>query len=497
MLSVGLCALVAVLFFAACVWDTYRTERAWIDFRDDMEQQGYPVEKDLLFPPMPPEDQNFAQVSYFKAISENMDGLPSMEETLSSLRFFHTLPEIENMPDYSWRVGYAWTAEDVRQIILPRLSKTLEELPPVTAAGNLELFENFMPIFADLKAGLERPFSQFPTRFECGPQYEFPHLEKLSEISVLLNARAVTYLQQGRTDEALEDIVFCWNMIHKLNADRTIQSSLSGASCFLYSLQSVWQGMAVHQWSDEQLMRLELELLNFNFIRSFDHNFRFELAWIATMHEFFEKQFKAELMKPLEWCEAKLNKEMPQVRKQVGALIGKFPTGWIRMNIVNFVNDAYAMASNVYQTDTHIVSPQSYNDCLRRFKSRYLGTLNPDLVLGGRYVNAVFDEEIPRWAAQGQAFADMAFIACAFERYYLSHGRRYPASFEESLEMLPKNVTYPNDVITGKPYVLSNSSASFTLYSFAWDNRNNLAQIGMSQSGMEDWVWSAADYVTP
>jgi hypothetical protein len=72
--------------------------------------------------------------------------------------------------------------------------------------------------------------------------------------------------------------------------------------------------------------------------------------------------------------------------------------------------------------------------------------------------------------------------------------KKYPSAF--STELFHEKV--PADVIMGQePYVFQKTSASFMLYSLAWDKLNNLGQIGETSSGMEDWVWPPADIPVP
>ena len=233
-LTVGGVLLLA-LIIAACVWDSHRSDYAWKQFEDRVNAAGLYLGKDLLFPSLPADNQNFAGISSMRVLVNTNEFL-SVQEVVSSLSDEHCVHQPEGLPDRFWYTGYSWTAEDVRQV-LHSCGAAMSPEPEVTPQGNLQFFEIFEPQFQELKEGLERPFCQFWTPFEMGPQINTLHLNELYKMSLLLSARAATQLSMGRSQAAMEDQIFCWNLIHRMSSDRTITAALDCESCFLYSLQ--------------------------------------------------------------------------------------------------------------------------------------------------------------------------------------------------------------------------------------------------------------------
>ena len=489
-LTVGGVLLLA-LIIAACVWDSHRSDYAWKQFEDRVNAAGLYLGKDLLFPSLPADNQNFAGISSMRVLVNTNEFL-SVQEVVSSLSDEHCVHQPEGLPDRFWYTGYSWTAEDVRQV-LHSCGAAMSPEPEVTPQGNLQFFEIFEPQFQELKAGLERPFCQFWTPFEMGPQINTLHLNELYKMSLLLSARAATQLSMGRSQAAMEDQIFCWNLIHRMSSDRTITAALDCESCFLYSLQPLWQGITQHFWDKDQLTQLQTEVSRFDFIRSFKRNMLFETLWIVSLKDSFESVWVGDavgftiekLHLSDKMLDLLLNNEL------FPKLIENIPTGWLRMNLINLAESIFSYCDEVYRVDEHRIVPKKTIGLIRDFESQYENSLNPDRLIAARFKDALFSETIPQNSARGQAFVDMAGIACMLELSYLDQ-KKYPETLEELV--LPEGVKLPTDVITGGNYIFSISSASFQLYSIGWDDRDNYGRMIESSSGMRDWVWPPSDH---
>jgi hypothetical protein len=95
--------------------------------------------------------------------------------------------------------------------------------------------------------------------------------------------------------------------------------------------------------------------------------------------------------------------------------------------------------------------------------------------------------------ATGQAYADLARVACVLERYRLANGQ-YP----EALEALaPKFIEkLPYDVINGQPLKYRQTKdGQFVLYSIGWNEIDDGGKPGLHPGGAcdqekGDWVWT-------
>ena len=259
------------------------------------------------------------------------------------------------------------------------------------------------------------------------------------------------------------------------------------------TLQPLWQGITQHFWDKDQLTQLQTEVSRFDFIRSFKRNMLFETLWIVSLKDSFESVWVGDavgftiekLHLSDKMLDLLLNNEL------FPKLIENIPTGWLRMNLINLADSIFSYCDEVYRVDEHRIVPKKTIGLIRDFESQYENSLNPDRLIAARFKDALFSETIPQNSARGQAFVDMAGIACMLELSYLDQ-KKYPETLEELV--LPEGVKLPTDVITGGNYIFSISSASFQLYSIGWDDRDNYGRMIESSSGMRDWVWPPSDH---
>ena len=87
--------------------------------------------------------------------------------------------------------------------------------------------------------------------------------------------------------------------------------------------------------------------------------------------------------------------------------------------------------------------------------------------------------------ARNQAGARLARIACALERYRLSH-HEYPKTLEA---LAPRYIeSLPRDPIGNQPFKYRNAGEEFVLYSVGWNERDDNGTRGESFA-QGDWVW--------
>jgi hypothetical protein len=105
--------------------------------------------------------------------------------------------------------------------------------------------------------------------------------------------------------------------------------------------------------------------------------------------------------------------------------------------------------------------------------------------------------EVP-WMAERFAYAkasvDLAWVACALERYRLAHGE-----FPEALNVLaPEFIpALPHDAISGEPLKYRRTDGGqFVLYSVGWNGADDggifAFKNGRPDSEEGDWVWKYA-----
>jgi hypothetical protein len=99
---------------------------------------------------------------------------------------------------------------------------------------------------------------------------------------------------------------------------------------------------------------------------------------------------------------------------------------------------------------------------------------------------------MPNWVkalqkyAANQTMANQALLACALERYRLSHGE-YPQSLSDLVPQLVDKL--PHDLIGGGGLKYRRTGATqFILYSIGWNERDDGGIPGKTIAD-GDWVW--------
>ena len=95
--------------------------------------------------------------------------------------------------------------------------------------------------------------------------------------------------------------------------------------------------------------------------------------------------------------------------------------------------------------------------------------------------------------ANGQAVIDLATVACALERFRLTHGE-YPAQLDLTVPKFIERI--PLDLINGElPKYRREADGTFVVYSVGWNETDEDGQPSMTKSGNTvdpnrgDWVW--------
>jgi hypothetical protein len=95
-----------------------------------------------------------------------------------------------------------------------------------------------------------------------------------------------------------------------------------------------------------------------------------------------------------------------------------------------------------------------------------------------------------RFTARDQTSANEAEIACALERYHLSHGD-YPETLKALVPDFMEKV--PSDVIGGAPlHYQHQANGKFLLYSLGWSERDDHGSPGKGRDDSDgDWIWKS------
>jgi hypothetical protein len=253
-------------------------------------------------------------------------------------------------------------------------------------------------------------------------------------------------------------------------------------------LNSLWEGLAEHRWTDTQLASFERRFGSFDFLADYEQAMRGErVCWFAAI-DYVRRVRNADL---LGIASEETGGGPDNFERFLTAVVFQLiPGGWFDQNKVSLGHLQLELLLPAVNCEARQVSPSNVSRLTRTLDER-LKDRSPYNWFGAMLVPGL--SKASARFAQAQAAADLARVACALERHRLAHGQ-----FPETLDALvPKFMTrLPHDVINGQPlkYRLT-SDGSFVLYSVGWNEKDDSGTVvpNKDKRGLNwkegDWVW--------
>lgn len=355
--------------------------------------------------------------------------------------------------------------------------------PPADVLLALSIFN---PVIEDLRRAARLPLSRFPVNYDSNGSAVMilPHLTGLKKTGVVLELRALAELQNGQGDDSIADILLIRRLIDSIATEPFLISHLVRIALEQLMLQTVWEGMADHRWSDRQLLALDASMANLDFVTDYSFAMHAEMGaengMISRVREHPGEYFK--LFDP----------EGEHARGNSHIYWYLIPQGWYWQNQLVCgvaMEQFYLAAAN---PRTKIFSPlilEKSRDYVE-YQGRHISAFNN---LACQLIPGL--DNAGRKFAFAQASADLARVAIALERYRLANGI-YPSSLA-ALEPKFQNLL-PHDVIGGQPFHYRlNSNHQFILYSIGWNQTDDCGVIALGNTPAHrqdlargDWVWS-------
>lgn len=348
-----------------------------------------------------------------------------------------------------------------------------------------------------LRTAAQRPQARFWINYEDGFNALLPHLAKVKGTVQYLQLRAIALLADGQTDAALQDLKLAFRITRAIGDEATLISQLVAIASMHNNLATVWEGLADHRWNEAQLVVLEQELAQMDFLTSFHRGMDGErYCSILTMDYVRRYRNRADLYQLFETESSDGDALSMQLERAAGKIIFRLaPSGWFEQN---------KLSLGIMHTE--FIHPQV--DLKQR-------TINPAVIRRGASVIKIraqhqspydlfsgmllpaLDKAAKKFAI-AQSYLDLARVAIALERHRIAAGN-YP---EDLTALTPKFLDkIPHDVITGQPLKYQRSdNGSFLLYSVGWNETDEGGKIVMrtGKDGKEgtsvdqdrgDWVW--------
>ena len=496
----GLAALIA-LFYAEENW---RGKSAWEQFKSEQEAKGEYFELVKIAPPPVPDDQNFAMApivmtTYSAIMDRNGRKIPNDTNVVKRLEMpIELIPSELNAPSLgNWRKAQktdlpAWQAY-YRQLAARTNLFPVPPQPQAPAADVLLALSLYDSVLDELRQAARRPESRFPLEYDADNPAAIllPYLAGLKNCVRPLQLRASAELDAGQTDKALEDVQLMLRLAEAIRNEPIFISQLVRIALVNIALQPVWEGLADHKWSNEQLVVLERELKPLDMLAAHRTAMRGEQTFSAGVIDYLRRNRDFSVLGE------------PFARGSVPAIVSRLiPSGWFYQNQLYCARCMVRYYVPLADTERRIISPAAarHVDEVYTVENRHLNPFN----LLGRMLLPALSNGVKKFAS-AQVSVDLARVACALERYRLANGQ-YPDALDA---LAPTFIpTLPHDIINGQPlhYRRTDAPSSpngddpaggrFILYSVGWNETDDGGQVVLKKGGVSvdiekgDWVWN-------
>jgi hypothetical protein len=313
-------------------------------------------------------------------------------------------------------------------------------------------------------------------------------------LSQYLDLRVQAELAKGRADDAFVDAQCAFRVANAFAEEPLLISALVRVAQCSIAGQTIWHGIASHQWSDVQLQEFQRLFNELDLFPGLITSLEGERAWSSLTFDSWttdRTRFVREFSMYLDTAKLLGSFDFPDRQRW---LVQGVPAGWIRQN-----QAANALMVQGRLDRTRYLATNSFAagffDALREsniLTDVKLGEIqqrkSPYEMMALIEFNGFTKTDIR--VVRANQTARMAAVGCALERYYLEFGR-YPDSLAELAPRFVKET--PQDLVDGKPLRYSRTpSGLFKLWSIGSDGKDD---GGLTRSSTKldgkilDWVW--------
>jgi hypothetical protein len=369
--------------------------------------------------------------------------------------------------------------------------------PQSPAQDVLLALSKYDSVIGELRQASQLPYSRFPLNYDVEHPFAtlLPHLAAMKRCSQVLQLRIIAELQAREADKALADVKLSLRLVESIRTEPFLISELVRIAMFEIALQPIYEGLAEHRWSDEQLVTLDAELAKLDFLADYQSAMRGERAeGIATIEHFHKlrnyKEF-AGLISDFSSDDGNETLAKEANRSLYAAGFYLMPSGWFYQNELEISRLQQHWISSMVAPENHRVLIEKYGETDQAATAWSQQPNRPWNFFAKLLLPALGRAAIK--SAREQVSVDLARGAIALESYRLAHGQ-YPESLDALAPQFIAQV--PHDVIGGKPLKYRRTDdGQFILYSVGWNETDDGGVIGHHNGGVApyfeagDWVW--------
>ena len=463
---------VAVLFTLIALLvaeENWRGKRAWETHKRELEAKGERFDLASFMPKPVPDDQNFVMTPFFAPLLERERRMAAGNRNETNVQ--QTALDVYGGAGHGGTLslgglgkGKLTDLQEWQKFYRANTNFPAAPQPQGPGKDVLSALVKFGPALNELREARRRPYAAFPLYQDKDPTLPVLHLGDLKSIALVLRLRAVAFLADGQSHEALEDLKVSFRLADCLRPEPFLISHLVRLAALEASVSSVWEGLARHRWSEAELVELQQLLGSIDLLTDYAHVLRGERAFSNSM--------------------------MAGMRRGKRGLLSLAPAGLLFQNQVCISRVYQLRALPLIDAGQHRVYPEQSNQLTNAPEIRKTTPYN---VLARMLLPAIAKSTVN--TARAQAILDQAIVACAAERFRIANGQ-YPERLQALVPSFIERI--PTDVIGGNPLEYRRSDdGQFVLYSLGWNQkddggRTELKQGTTPREAIEqgDWVWS-------
>ena len=500
----------AALFYAE---ENFRGKHAWERYRKDAEARGIKLDFASHIPQPIPDAENgantpFVQSWFPKPRPDGTNYWPTKYGEASSKITINRRTKGSGGQDdrfitdlTAWQQAFALLKEpkDKKAKKVERAGHDTNLDPQEqarAAAAVLEELKVYEPALAELRAMSVYPKVRYPITYKLDEPFSIllPHLAKVKGIVQTLSLQACAELAAGQTNQAFQTVKLMLWFCDSIEDESFLISQLVRLAARQIITQPVWEGIARHQWSEDQLKELQERLLQTDFASALDRCIGGERAGAITAIQWMRKQNK--LGETMAMFASEDGTGMAAGNTGAANVAGWFiPNGWFYFEMANLGRLMDDQVRGGWEAESKLFHPRVVDANNQRLNEQFgRGTL--DSVAHHYLFAKLFLPALKKASmrfSRGQTTAYQAGLACAIERYHLTHGK-YPDALADLVpEYLSK---IPHEVVSAEPMRYHQTAEGYVLYSAGWDGKDDdgeflrAAKDGQPERG--DWVWRSA-----
>jgi tetratricopeptide (TPR) repeat protein len=480
--------------------ENWRTKHALDKFESHWAAQGEKFDMNDIVPPAVPDDENFAMAPIW------VESLKAILGPQKSRQFYGDNYAEDGRTDFVDRLSMPIAYEDEDGPALGNWQKaTLTDLRPWqdyyrTVASKTNLFpvppspqnpaqdvllalSKYDPAIEELRQASTLPDARFPVDYTFQPPAAIllPHLGMMRHVEKALSLRSLAELQNGQSDKALADLNLSFRLIDSARGEPFLISHLVRIAMWQPALQTIYEGLARHQWSDSQLVGIDSQLAKMDFLADYEYSISGEQALELANTEYLRRTSDFGM---LDYSDNGSHND--QFRSFVFRLL---PGAFFYQNELTMLQLNQECGLLLVDDQNHSVSPHLVQQKTAA-ESKALSHLSYGNVMA-RFILPSLDNAVKK-TAYAQETVDLARIANALERYRLAMGV-YPDSLDALAPHFLPGV--PNDIIDAGPlHYRRTSDGQFILYSIGWNETDDGGTVSRGRNGavntdFGDWVW--------